>query len=346
MPRVESRWEGPPATRQRGDPVRPRHLIGCLLALLVLPLAAEAQGTGTVHRVGLLAGSSAAATAFVRAAVVAGLDELGYREGQNLILVERYADGKFERLPELAAELVRLKVDVLLTSTTPATLAAKQATSSIPIVVVTSGDLVGAGIVTSLARPGGNVTGLSFLGTELAVKQLDLLKQVAPAIRSVALLANRSVQPELLFFREMERAAPGLGVSVKFLDAKGASDYEAAFATMARERVDGLVVAPNLTNLDNRRTIVDRAAKARVPAVYQSHEFAQAGGLISYGINRPEFFRRAAGFVDRILKGARPADLPVEQPTRFELVVNLLTAKDLGLTIPQSVLARADEVIQ
>jgi putative ABC transport system substrate-binding protein len=326
--------------------VRPRHLIGCLLVLLLLPPGAGGQGTGTVHQLGLLAGSSAAATAFVRAAVVAGLDELGYHEGQEVILVERYADGRFDRLPELAAELVRLKVDVLLTSTTPATLAAKQATSRIPIVVVTSGDLVGAGIVASLARPGGNVTGLSFLGTELAVKQMDLLKQVAPATRSVGLLGNRSVQPELLFFREMERAAPGLGVNVTFLDARGASDYDAAFATVAREHVDGLVVTPNLTNLDNRQAIVDRAARARVPAVYQSHEFADAGGLISYGINRPEFFRRAASFVDRILKGARPADLPVEQPTRFELVINLRTARALNLTIPPSVLARADHVIE
>jgi ABC-type uncharacterized transport system substrate-binding protein len=325
--------------------VRPAYLMGCLLVLLALPLATEAQ-SGTAHRVALLAGSSAAATAFVRAAVLAGLDELGHHEGQGLILVERYADGRFERLPELAAELVRLNVDVILTSTTPATLAAKQATSSIPIVVVTSGDLVGAGIVASLARPGGNVTGLSFLGTELAVKQLDLLKQIAPAIRSVALLANRSVQPELLFFREMEREAPGLGVSVKFVDAKGASDYAIAFATMAREHVEGLVVTPNLINLENRQTIVDHAAKVRVPAVYQSHEFAQAGGLISYGINRPEFFRRAALFVDRILKGAKPAELPIEQPTKFELVINLKAAKSLGLTIPPSVLARADQVIQ
>jgi putative ABC transport system substrate-binding protein len=324
--------------------MRLTRLVGSLL--LVLPLAAQPQSTAAVHQIGFLAGSSAVATAFVRATVVAGLEDLGYHEGQNVVLVERYANGQFERLPELAAELVRLKLDVLLTSTTPATLAAMKATSSIPVVVVTGGDLVGAGIVASLARPGGNVTGLSFLGTELAVKQMDLLKQVAPTIRSVALLANRSVQPELLFFREMQRAAPGLGVSVKFVDAKGAADYEAAFAMLVRDRVEGLVVTPNLTNLDNRQTIVDRAARARVPAVYQSHEFAQSGGLISYGINRPEFFRRAAGFVDRILKGAKPADLPVEQPTKFELVINLKTAKALGLTIPSAVLARADEVIQ
>ena len=340
------RPKGPAAKKRSISAVLPHLIVLGFLALLLLPSRGSAQATGAVRRLGLLAGSSAAATAFVRAAVVAGLGELGYHEGREVILVERYADGRFERLPALAAELVRLRVDVLLTSTTPATLAAKQATSSIPIVVVTSGDLVGAGIVTSLAHPGGNITGLSFLGTELAVKQMDLLKQVAPAIRSVALLANRSVQPEVLFFQEMERVAPGLPVSVRFLDARGASDYEAAFATLVRERIEGLVVSPNLTNLDHRRIIVDRVARAGVPAVYQSQEFVEAGGLISYGINRPVFFRRAAGFVDRILRGARPADLPVEQPTTFELAINRRTARALGLAIPSAVLARADSVIE
>ena len=317
-----------------------------VLLLLAVPLSVRAQPGARVNRIGLLAGGSAAGTAFVRAAVVAGLDELGYREGQTLVLVERYADGRFERLPELAAELAQLKVDVILTSTTPATLAAQRATSTIPIVVVTGGDLVGAGVVTSLAHPGGNVTGLSFLGTELAVKQMELLKQVAPAVRSLALLANRAIQPEVLFFQAMERGAPQLGVSAKFVDAKGPSDYEAAFAVMLRERIGGLVVAPNLINIEYRKTIVDLAAKGRLPAAYPSREFPDSGGLISYGINRPRFFRRAAAFVDKILKGAKPADLPVEQPTMFELVVNLRTAKALGLTIPQSILARADQVVE
>jgi putative ABC transport system substrate-binding protein len=317
-----------------------------LVLVVPAPLITAAQPGGRVHRLGLLAGGSADATAFVRSALVAGLDELGYHEGRAVILIERYADGKFERLPELAAELVQLKVDIILTSTTPATLAAKRATSTIPIVVVTSGDLLGAGIVSSLARPGGNVTGLSFLGTELAVKQMDLLSQVAPGIRRLVFLGNRAIQPERLFFAAMERAAPGLNVSVRFVDANGPADYEAAFAVIVRERVDGIIVAPNVIYLGNRKAIVELAARARVPAVYQSREFAESGGLISYGINRPAFFRHAAVYVDKILKGAPPADLPIEQPTRFELVINLKTAKALGIVIPQPLLLRADQVIE
>ena len=323
-------------------------LIGVAIALLLFaaPPSVEAQPSGKVHRVGFLAGGSAAATAFVRTAIVGGLDELGYREGQTVILFERYADGKFERLQELAAELVRLKVDVILTSTTPATLAAKGATPTIPIVVVTSGDLVGAGVVSSLARPGGNVTGLSFLGTDLAVKQMELLKQVAPAIRRFVFLGNSAIQPEVLFFQAMERAAPGLGASVKFVDAKGPSDYEAAFAGMGREHVEGLVVAPNLIYLENRQTIVDLAAKGRLPAVYQSREFAESGGLISYGVNRPAFFRRAAIYVDKIFNGVKPIDLPIEQPTQFELVINMKTATALGFSISPSLRLRADQIIE
>jgi putative ABC transport system substrate-binding protein len=328
---------------------RTRSRLGAGVAIFLLvaaPLPAAAESAERVYRVGLLAGGSATATAFVRTAVMAGLDELGYREGQTMTLVERYADGRFERLAQLAAELVLIKPDVILTSTTPATLAAKRATSTVPIVAVTGGDLVGAGVVTSLARPGANVTGLSFLGTELAVKQMEILKEVAPAIRSLAFLGNRAIQPEVLFFTAMERAAPVLGVSVKFVNAKGPSDYEAAFAMMARAHVEGVVVAPNLIYLEDRKTIVERAAKARLPAVYQSREFAEAGGLISYGVNRPLFFRRAALYVDKILKGAPPAELPIEQPTQFDLVINATTVKALGLLIPQSLRLRADQVLE
>jgi ABC-type uncharacterized transport system substrate-binding protein len=319
-----------------------------LVLVVPAPLITAAQPGGRVHRLGLLAGGSADATAFVRSALVAGLDELGYHEGRAVILIERYADGKFERLPELAvaAELVQLKVHIILTSTTPATLAAKRATSTIPIVVVTSGDLLGAGIVSSLARPGVNVTGLSFLGTELAVKQMDLLSQIAPGIRRLVFLGNRAIQPERLFFAAMERAAPGLNVSVRFVDANGPADYEAAFAVMVRERVDGIIVAPNVIYLGNRKAIVELAAKARVPAVYHSREFAESGGFISYGINRPAFFRHAAVYVDKILKGAQPADLPIEEPTQFELVINLKTAKALGIVIPQPLLLGMDPVIE
>jgi putative tryptophan/tyrosine transport system substrate-binding protein len=313
-----------------------------VLFQLAVPLSAEGQPGGHLYRVGLLAGGSVGATAFVRAAVLAGLEELGYREGQTIVVVERYADGKFERLPALASELVALRVDVILTSTTPATLAAQRATSTIPIVVVTSGDLLGAGVVSSLARPGSNVTGLSFLGTELAVKQMEILKQLAPTIRRFAFLANGAIQPEVLFFKAMEHSAPKLGVNVRFVDATAPSDYEVAFARMVREGVEGLVVAPNLINLENRTAIVELAGKARLPAVYQGREFPEAGGLISYGINRPQFFRRAAIYVDKIVKGVKPGDLPIEQPTQFELVINVKTAKTLGLSIPPSLRLQAE----
>ena len=316
------------------------------LGLLNLPLVAEAQPAAAVYRIGLLAGGSAAATAFVRVAILGGLNDLGYREGETLLVVERYADGQFGRLHELAAELVRLKVDVILASTTPAALAAKAATTTIPIVVVTGGDLVGAGVVATLARPGGNVTGLSFLGTELVVKQMELLKRVAPAIRNVAFLGNGAIQTEVLFYKGMERAAPELGVSTRFADARTLPDFEAAFAGMTRDRVQGLVVAPNVSYIANRQAIVNLAAKARLPAVYQSREFAESGGLLSYGIDRPAFFRRSAVYVDKILRGAKPGDLPIEQPTKFELAINLKTAKGLGLTIPPSLLQRADQVIE
>jgi putative ABC transport system substrate-binding protein len=320
-------------------------VVAALLGLLTLPLQAWAQSGAQAHRIGFLSGASAAGTAFVRSAVMAGLDELGYREGQSVILIERYADGHFERLPALANELVQAKVEVLLTSTTPAALAAKRATSTIPIVVVTSGDLVGSGVVTNLARPEGNVTGLSFLGTELAVKQMEILKEIAPRIRRITFLANRAIEAEVLFFQTMEQRAPRLGVSVTFADAKGRSDYEGAFARIAREGTDGLVVAPNVINLEHRLAIVELAARARLPAVYQSREFAEAGGLISYGVNRPRFFRRAATYVDKIVKGTKPHDLPIEQPSQFELVINAKTARSLGLSIPQSLRLQADEIL-
>ena len=316
------------------------------LGLLAGPAAAEAQAAAKIYRIGLLAGGSAAATAFVRAAILGGLSELGYRECETVMLAERYANNEFGRLPELAADLVRLNVNLILTSTTPAALAAKAATATIPIVVVTGGDLVGARVVASLARPGGNVTGLSFLGTELAVKQMELLKRVAPAIRRVVFLGNGAIQPEVLFYEDIERAARKLGVSTRFADARTLSDVEAAFAGMTRDNAQGLVVAPNVSYIENRQAIVDLAARARLPAVYQSREFAESGGLLSYGINRPAFFRRSAVYVDKILKGAKPGDLPVEQPTQFELVVNLRTAKALRLSLPPSLLQRADQVIE
>ena len=329
--------------RMRG----PAQLLSGIATLLLVATSLSAEApAGPVPMIGLLAGGSAGATTIVREAVMGGLRDLGYRSGEDFRFVARYADGEFGRLAGLAAELVRLKVDVILTSTTPAALAAKRATTTIPIVVVSSGDLVGAGIVANLARPGGNVTGLSFLGTELALKQLEVLNQIVPAARRIAFLANGAIEPEVLFFKAMEQAAPHLGMRFNFMDAKAPAEYEAAFGVMQRDHTEGLIVAPNLINLEHRATIAALAAKAHLPAVYQSREFPDSGGLVSYGINRPKFFRRAATHVDKILKGAKPGDLPIEQPTDFELVINARTAKGLGVTIPQALLLRADEVIQ
>jgi putative ABC transport system substrate-binding protein len=316
------------------------------LALLVLPVAAEAQQAGKVYRMAFLSNATAAGAATVHTILMEALGNLGYRKGQNLVVYERYADGNIERLPVLANELVQLQVDVIATQTTPAALAAKRATSTIPIVSVTGGDAVGSGLVASLARPGGNVTGLSFLGTELAVKQMEILKQIAPAAVRLALIANPGVPPEVNFFREMERAGPGLGVHVRFVAVQTSADYQAAFAAITQDHVDGLVVAASILTHDRWRDIVDLAARNRRPAIYAFRRFTDAGGLVSYGFDPSDFFGRAALYIDKILRGAKPGDLPVEQPTKFELVINLKTAKALGLTIPPAVLARADEIIE
>jgi putative ABC transport system substrate-binding protein len=322
-----------------------RSLVLSLALLLVSPVV-EAEQPGKMYRMAFLSSATVAGAAPVRAILVEALGNLGYRQGQNLIVYDRYADGNIERLPALASELVRLQVEVIATQTTPAALAAKAATSTIPIVSVTGGDAVGSGLVASLARPGGNVTGLSFLGTELAVKQMEILKQIAPAAVRLALIANPDVPPEVNFFREMERAAPGLGVHVRFVAVQSSADYPAAFAAITHDHVDGLVVAASILTHDRWNDIVDLAARNRRPAIYAYRRFADAGGLISYGINPSEFFGRAALYIDKIFKGTKPADLPVEQPTKFELVINLRTAKTLGLTIPPSVLARADAIIE
>lgn len=318
-------------------------LIGSVIALVLAaaPPSVEAQASGKVHRVGLLAGGSAAATAFVRTAIVEGLHELGYREGQTVILFERYADGTFERLQQLAAELVRLKVDVILTSTTPATLAAKGATPTIPIVVVTSGDLVGSGVVINLARPGGNVTGLSFLGTELAVKRTDLLKQVAPTIRKLVFLGNRAIRAVKI----VTEAARSLGVEVQVVAARGPEQFEPAFRAMNQARADALLVQLDPSFSGHLARLADLAIRHRLPTMCGAG-YANAGGLMSCSVSRADTVRQAAGYVDRILRGAKPAELPVEQPTKFELAINLKTAKVLGVTIPPSVLLQAEQVVE
>jgi putative ABC transport system substrate-binding protein len=275
-----------------------------------------------------------------------GFRELGYVEGETIALEVRWAEGRYERMPELVAEMVRLKVDVLVVAATPGALAAKKATTTIPVVMVGVGDPVGSGLVASLARPGGNLTGLSLLTPEISGKRLQLLKEVVPKVSRVAVLRNPNNQIHAVFWQETQGAARKLGVQLQALEVRGPEDFDGAFRASTRERAGALFVFDDGLTLGYRTWIVALAAKARLPAIYGFREFPDVGGLMSYGANFPDLFRRTAAYVDKILKGAKPADLPVEQPTRFEMVVNLKAAKALKLTIPQSVLIRADQVIQ
>jgi putative ABC transport system substrate-binding protein len=316
------------------------------LGLLAAPFPPDAQPQPKVHRIGLLMASNPAGTAHFLNAFREGLRELGYVEGQNILLERRYAEGRPERLPDLAAEMVRLKVDVIVTSPDLAIQAAKQVTKTVPIVMAHSFDPVGSGLVASLARPGGNVTGSSVLATELSGKRLELLKEVVPELSRVALLGDPAAPISAIALSETERAAQALGVKLQYVEVRGPADFNGAFAAIARARA-GLIVPPAINLFfANRSRIVELAAKHRLPGMYGVREFVEIGGFMSYGPNVAHLFRRAATYVDKILKGTKPADLPVEQPTRFELVVNLKTAKALGLTIPPSILIRADHVIQ
>jgi len=323
-------------------------VIVAALALVVLaaPIAAKAQAPAKVPRIGYLSSSSPTDLTHLLEAFRQGLRELGYVEGQNIAIEYRWAEGKYERLPDLAAELVRLKVDVIVTEAPPAPEAAKQATSTIPIVFAVTGDPVAEGLVASLARPGGNITGLASIAPEVVGKQLELLKEVAPKVSRVAVLQNPSNQGHPPMLRQAEGAARALGVQLHILQARTPLEIEAAFAAMRRQRAGGVLVLRDPLFNAQRAQIAALAAKSRLPAVYGHREAAEAGGLMAYGASSPHMFRRAATYVDKILKGAKPADLPVEQPTRFELVINMKTARALGLTIPPSVLVRADQVIQ
>ena len=323
-------------------------LAGTGAVLLAVPLAAEAQQAVKVARIGWL-GNNPGNSPHLREAFLQGLRDLGYVEGRNLVMEYRFAEGKLERLPALAAELVALKVDVIVGPATASALAAKQAIRTIPIVFPAAADAVTSGLVTSLARPGGNVTGLSFLGPELIGKRLEQLKQAVPGVSRVAVLWQPGAlgeRTDKYILKEAEVAARALGVRPQFVEARGPADFDRAFSDMTRARAGALTVWSTPMFVSERRRLVDLAAKNRLPAVYPWREFVDAGGLMSYGPDLADMFRRAATYVDKILKGAKPADLPVEQPTKFELVINLKTAKALGLTIPASVLARADEVIQ
>jgi ABC-type uncharacterized transport system substrate-binding protein len=276
------------------------------------------------------------------------LRELGWVEGQNIVIDYRYAEGRVDRLPDLAAELVRLKVDLIVASAgTQAATAAKNATETIPIVMIYVRDPVGTGLIASLARPGGNVTGVSgSAGLELFAKQLELLKETVPKIRRVAILSNPDNAYHQLAIREVNVAARSLGVQLQLLEARGPNEFDGAFAAMAKERVGALLVLSDAIFGSHRTRLADLAARSRLPAAFGVRDDVEAGGLMSYGPSILDSYRQAATYVDRILRGAKPADLPVERPTKFELVINLKTAKALGLTLPPSLLQRADQIIE
>jgi putative ABC transport system substrate-binding protein len=306
---------------------------------------ADAQQPTKISRIGYLGGGSAELEKVWLDAFLQGLRELGYLEGKNIIVERRYASGQYDQLPELAAELVRLKIDVILAASTPVAHGAKRATQVIPIVMVVA-DPVGTGLVSSLAHPGGNLTGLSDFHADLITKRLELLKDIVPSISRIAVLLNPGNPSCSLQMKDLAAAAPALGVTLFSLEAKGPDDIAPSFSTMRKQRAGALLVCGDRMLNTHRRQIFDLTNKNRLPAIYTTKEYADAGGLMSYGANFPDLYRRAATYVDKILKGAKPADLPVEQPTKFEFVINLKTAKQIGLTIPPNVLARADKVIK
>jgi putative ABC transport system substrate-binding protein len=321
-----------------------RRFLMTSLAGLAAPLAAEAQQASKIQ-IAIL-GATRAEDLPQSDGLRQGLREHGYIDGQNIAIEYRWAQGKFERLPDLAAELVKLKPAVIVAFVTQASLAAKNATSTIPIVMVAVGDPVGAGLVPSLARPGGNVTGNSSVSVEVTGKSLEILKEVAPKRRRVSILwnpANAVFQTQMV--TEAEAASRRLGLQVQAIPASDAREIDNAFQVMTRERAEALAVLSDPIFIAERTRIATLAAKRRLPSVSGTREYAEAGGLISYGPNFYDVYRRAATYVDRILKGAKPGDLPIEQPTMFELVINLRTAKALGLSVPQSLLHRADQVI-
>jgi len=320
-----------------------RAFIAGTLALLVVPLAAEAQAPRRIARIGVLS-AGAASDARVED-LRRELLELGYVEGQNLSTTYRWADGRLDRLPELAAELVAGTPDVII-AIGPAVWAAKQATSSVPIVIAFSGDPVSNGVVSNLARPGGNITGFSYMSTDLAAKRLELLNQMLTAHSRIAILYNPDEPATAPEMRQTEAAARTIGVTLYPLAARRVDDLEALFAAAIRERVHGLLVFTHGFAVLHQGRIIELAARQRLPTMYGWRDFVRDGGLMSYGPDLQVIIRRAASYIDRIVRGERPGNLPVEQPTKFELVINLKTANALGLTIPPSVLARADEVIQ
>ena len=315
-------------------------------AAVAWPVAARAQQAGKLPTIGYSGGGTPLTESQRVAAFVQRLRELGWTEGRTVAIEYRWAEGRNERAAEIAAEFVRLKVDVIVTYATPPTLAAKQATSAIPIVFAVAGDPVGTGLVANLARPGGNVTGLSVLATDLAGKRIELLREVIPGLRRLAILGNVGNPQVVLEIGEVRVAARTLGLEVAVFEIRRTEDIAPAFEALIKDRSEALYVVGDPLLTTNRIRLNTLALGARLPTSYSSREFVEVGGLMSYGPNLPDLFRRAAEYADKILRGAKPADLPVEQPSKFDLVINLVAAKALGLTVPPTLLARADEVIE
>ncbi len=316
------------------------------LGILLGSLAAQAQQTGSMYRIGFLGNSTAALEANLVGPFREGLRDLGYVEGRNVLIEYRWAEGKYDRFPALIGELLALKVAVIVTAGTPATLAVKKATTSVPLVMTAVGDPVGTGIVPSLSHPGGNITGLTAISTEMDAKRLELLREVVPSVSYIALLWNAASPLQVLAEKQVQAAAQVLRMRVLSLGVKTEEEIKSALAVMARERPDALLVLADRLLLHHRALIMDFATRHRLPGVHAYRELVEAGGLMSFGPSYADMHKRAAYFVDRILKGAKPGDLPVERPRTFELVINLKVAKALGLTIPQSVLLRGTEIIQ
>jgi putative ABC transport system substrate-binding protein len=321
-------------------------IVAISVAFAMCGAVAQAQQPTKVPRIGFQSAASPAALSARLDAFRQGLRELGYVEGKNIVIEYRYAEGKLDRLHEFAAEFVRLKVDVIVTAAPSSTRSAKEATSTIPIVMAFDIDPVGNGFVASLARPGGNITGLSALSPEISGKQLELLKEIVPKLSRVAVFGDSTQPGNAQILRETELAAKALAVQLQYLEVRDPKDIETVFQEARKGRANAVLPMSIRVTVSHRTQVADLAVKSRLPAIYDNPESVEAGGLMSYGVSIIDLYRRAATYVDKILKGAKPADLPVEQPTKFELVINLKAAKQIGLTIPPNVLARADKVIK
>jgi putative ABC transport system substrate-binding protein len=321
-------------------------IVAFTLSVLLTPPATEAQQRAHLPRVGYLGTSSASLEPELVKAFREGLRDLGYVEGQNILIEYRWAEGTYQRFPDLVADLVNLKVDLILTAGTPGALAAKRATQTIPIVMAVTGDAVGTGLVSSLARPGGNLTGLTTMVPDLEGKRLEILREVVPKLTTLVVLLNTANPLTTIQWKQTEISAKTLGFQLQPVELRRPEEFKDAFAKVARQRPDGITMVADRFLLAHRMRIVDFVAKTRLPAIYPYRDFVIAGGLMSYSPSYEDLFRRSATYVDKILKGAKPSDLPIEQPTKFELLVNMKTAKTLGVPIPPSLLLRADHVVE